>query len=485
MPVPQASPSASNRLPLREKIGFGLGDFGNNLYWQFFMYFLLYFYTDIYRIAPGEQAAIVAGQMFFIVRALNALFDVVVGVVADRTRSRWGRYRPYLLIGAIPFGVAGMLAFTTPDFEGTARIAYAYATYALLMTIYSAVSIPQNALLGVVTADSQERTVVSKYKFVFAFSAGLVVQFCTPLLVRFFGDGDGASARGYQLTLFVYAAVAVVLLLVCFAVVRERVTEAPARKQSSLREDARDLLGNVPWLILCAVTLFSILCIAIRSGTFIYWFKYYVGAQTVSLPGLGERTFSHDQLFSGFLVLGTLVTILGTLLVPVFTRLFGKRLLFALMMGGSSLVTALYALLEPTQVGLIFGLQIAVSILLGPTSALLWAMYADCADFSEWKNERRATGLVFSAAIMAQKFGWTLGAALPLWLLAVFGYAADAEMSDHTRGGIVLVNTLIPAGFGLLSALLVLAYPLTERKLGEIGEDLARRRESTPTPSPS
>ena len=475
--------STSQTLSWREKIGLGLGDFGNNLYWQFFMYFLLYFYTDIYRIAPGERAAVVAGQMFLIVRAVDALFDVVVGVIADRTRSRWGRYRPYLLFGAVPFGLAGMLAFTTPDVEGTARIFYAYASYSLLMAVYSLVSIPQNALLGVISADSQQRTIAAKYKFAFAFSAGLVVQFCTPLLVRFFGEGDGSSARGYQLTLFVYSLVAITCLLVLFASVRERV-QPTAEASGSIREDLHDLLRNGPWLLLSAVTLITILCIAIRSGTLIYWFKYYIGAQTIALPGLGTRSYSYDQLFSAFLVSGTLVTILGTLLVPTFTRMLGKRVLFAVMMGGSSLIVAGFALVSPHQIGLIFTLQLASAILMGPTASLLWAMYADCVDYSEWKTGRRATGLIFSAAIMAQKFGWTFGGALPLWLLAGFGYSADQPILEETRQGIVLINTLLPAAFGLIAAGLVLAYPLTDRRLVEISAELAQRRNPSPDASP-
>lgn len=462
-------------LPFREKLGFGLGDFGNNLFWQFFMYYLLYFYTDIFRIAPGERAAVVAGQMFLVVRAVDAVFDVVVGVIADRTKSRWGKYRPYLLFGAVPFGVSGMLAFTTPDFEGTARIIYAYATYSFMMLVYSIVSIPQNSLFGVVTPDSHQRTILAKYKFVFAFSAGLVVQFCTPILVRTFGGGDSGSARGYQVTLFCYALVAITLLLVLFATARERVSPPPAQR-SSLRTDVHDLVRNGPWLMLSTITLITIMCIATRSGTLIYWFKYYVQGQTVTLPFLGARSFSHDQLFSAFLVVGTLVTILGTLFVPTLTRWLGKRRLFALMMGGSSLLVAAYYLVRPDQLGLIFVLQLLSAVLMGPTASLLWAMYADCADYSEWKNGRRATGLVFSAAIMAQKFGWTFGGALPLWMLAAFGYAADLPMTDRTRTGIVLVSTVIPAAFGLLAAALTFGYSLTEDRMRQIEHDLQDRR---------
>lgn len=474
-PAPTQTPK-TEPLSFKEKLGFGLGDFGNNLFWQFFMYYVLYFYTDIFRIAPGAQAAIVAGKMFVVVRAADALFDVLVGVLADRTHTRWGKYRPYLLYGAIPFGISGILAFTTPDLETGTKIVYAYITYSLMMLVYSLVSIPQNALLGVLTPDSQQRTILAKYKFAFAFAAGLVVQFFTPILVRVFGTGQANSATGYQGAVFCYAVLATVLLLVAFATTKERVS-VPHTQRSSLKADFSDLLGNGPWLMLCVITLISIIAIAIRCGTIIYWFKYYVGEQAVNLLWLGTRRFSSEELLSAYLVLGTVVSIVGTLCVPYFTKRLGKRTLYALLMSGAGSLMIAYYFVRPEQITLIFLLQIPASLLLGPSSSLLWAMYADCADYSEWKNGRRATGLVFSAAIMAQKFGWTFGAALPLWMLATFGYASDAPLTAQALFGIKLVCTIIPGAFGLCASALTLGYSLSEKRLESIECELSKRRE--------
>lgn len=463
------------RISVVEKLGFGIGELGNNLYWQFFMYYLLYFYTDIYKIAPGVNAAVVAGQMFFVVRFFDAIFDVLIGLIADRTKSRWGKYRPYLLFGALPFGLAGVLAFITPNFDASGKIVYAYITYTFLMMVYSAVAIPQNSLLGVITPDSLERTSFSKYKFIFAFIAGMIVQKGTPFLVKQWGQGD--EARGYQMALFCYAVIAVVCFLLCFFAIRERVSP-PAAQKTNLKDDFHDVLTNVPWLVLCVATLASILCIAIRSQTFIYYFKYFVRDHDVNTVLWGMQHFTADELLANFLILGTISTIGGTCLVPYFSRLMGKKFLYFFLMLSSSIVTAAYYFIRPDQIGLIFLLQILAGLTLGPTSAVLWAMYADCADFSEWTHYRRATALVFSAAIMAQKFGWMFGGYIPGRMLTSFGYSADKALSDHTLHGILLMNTLIPAGFGVLAGVIMLFYGLSESKMKQIEGDLIERRKT-------
>ncbi len=472
MNAPTPTPS-TDKVPLLEKLGFGIGELGNNLFWQFFMYYLLYFYTDIYKIAPGKSAAEVAGLMFGIVRLFDAFFDVTMGVLADRTNTRWGKYRPYLLFGALPFGIAGVLAFTTPHFGDTGKIVYAYITYTFLMMMYSLVAIPQNSLLGVLTPNSQERTVLSSYKFVFAFCAGLIVQFGTPLFVKLFGHGN--EARGYQLTLVCYALVAVTFFVLCFLAVRERVSP-PTHQKTNMKRDFADLLTNIPWIVLSVTTLATIMSIAIRSATFIYYFKYYVRDQTVNTVLFGIHHFKYDQMLGAFLVLGTCVTIAGTMLVPFFTRLIGKKALYCVLIGGSGLVTIAYYFIRPDQIGLIFLGQIFYSITLGPTSAVLWAMYADCADFSEWTHNRRATGLVYSAAIMAQKFGWTFGGVVPGLMLTYFGYIADTVLSTHTLHGILLMNSVIPATCAFVAAGLVLFYSLSDARMKNIETELKARR---------
>lgn len=474
--------SPAPRIRLYEKLGYGFGEFGNNLFWQFFMYFQLYFYTDVFKIASGENAALAAGKMFMYIKFFDAMFDVFIGVTADRTKTRWGKYRPYLLWGAIPFGVAGLLAFTTPDLAEGPKLAYAYVTYTFLMMMYSLVAIPQNSLLGVMTNDIQERTILSKYKFLFAFSSGLVVQWCTPILVKSLGHGN--EALGYKMAVLTYGAIAVVAFVVAFLVIRERVSP-PAEQKTDLKQDMKDLLlGNAPWLILGVVTLSSILHIALRSSTFVYYFKYYVQDRDVDTIFWGVRHFTHTELLSSFLVLGTAVTITGTALVPTFTRLLGKRTLYCVLIGGAGLVSIAYYFVPPENVRTIFLLQVLWSITLGPTSAVLWPMYADCADFSEWKHRRRATALIFSAAIMAQKLGWAGAGWVTGFLLSYYGYVADTVLSQRTLGGLLLVNTVYPAICSAIATGTVLVYSLSDKRMKSIeGDLLARRAEAGATPA--
>jgi glycoside/pentoside/hexuronide:cation symporter, GPH family len=468
------TPPKSSKISFAEKMGFGLGELGNNLFWQFFMYFQLFFYTDVFKIAEGVEAAAVAGHMFLVVKGVDAVVDIMVGVMADRTKTRWGKYRPYMLWGALPFTAAGLLAFTTPDLAGNSKLVYAYVTYTFLMMMYSFVSIPQNSLLGVMTDDGHERTILSKYKFLFAFTSGVIVQFATPILVKALG-GDN-TAKGYQLTVLVYGVVALFGFLIAFASVRERVSP-PADQKPDLGQDAKNLVTNWPWLVLVAVTFPYILHIAIRSQSFVYYFKYLVKEWSVDLPFLGHRVFDYGTVMAIYLIMGTLLTIVGTLMVPTITRYLGKKGAMITLVGLSSMICAIYYIVPPTNVGLIMALQVAAALTLGPTSAVLWPMYADCADYSEWKNRRRATALVFAAAIFTQKIGWAAAADVQGRIMKATGYIPDSALTPDAVRGLLLTNTLIPAGFGILAVIVLFFYPLSESRLKTIESDLKARRQ--------
>jgi len=461
------------KILLPEKLGFGLGEFGNNLFWQFFMYFQFYFYTDIFKIAPGADAAKTAGIMFMIVRSVDSFIDMLIGIIADRTETRWGKYRPWLLFGAVPFGLIGVAAFTTPDFSQATKVIYAYLTYSLLMVIYSTVSIPQNSLLGVMTDDPAERTILSKYKFLFAFAAGFTVKFCTPWLVGRLGAGN--DALGYQRTVWIFAAIAIIGLSTTFLTIRERVFP-PKEQKPNLGLDLRQLLSNGPWIAVVFIGLFTILSIAIRSGTLMHYFKYYVGNQTVAVPLFGMISLTYGELFSGFMFIGSITAILGTFTVPWMDKTLGRRGSYAFYVGSSAALIAAVYMVKPGQITALFLLEAGINMLQAPTCAVLWTMFADCADFGEWKHGRRATALIFSAGIMSNKWGWALGALIPGYLLTSFGYIADAVQSERTLSGMVLIVSLIPAGFAALAAILTLTYPLTTAKLKTIHEELKQRR---------
>jgi GPH family glycoside/pentoside/hexuronide:cation symporter len=337
-----------------------------------------------------------------------------------------------------------------------------------MMMVYSAINIPYSALMGVISPDSQERTSVSSYRFAFAFAAGLVVQYSTLYLVDYFGRVKpemggvlmaAAKAHGYQLTMGVYAVAAVALFLLTFALTRERVQ--PFHEKSTLREDLKDLTSNGPWLILFFVGTLTVCSVAIRSGAILYYFQYYVG---------------NEKLAASFMVAGTLLSLLGTIAIQHVTRFAGRKATYiGLAVLGSVFLVASYWV-RPEQVALMFVFQVLYSAVTGPTSAVLWAMFADSADYSEWRTGRRATGLVFSAAGMSNKLGWAIGGPVTVWLLAFFGYQASVAQTPHALHGILLLFTVIPAAGFLLTGAGLVFYPLNEARMKKMQGELQERQ---------
>lgn len=444
---------AAESISIKEKIGYGLGDTASNFYFQMFMNFLLFFYTDVFGIPAAA-----AGTMLLVTKTWDTINDPIMGVIADRTSTRWGKFRPYLLWISVPIAVIGVLTFTTPDLSLTGKIVYAYIVYTLMMMAYTAINIPYSALMGVISPNSLERTSLSQYRFILAFAGLFIVQGATLPLVKFFGRGD--QALGFQLTMTVYAVVSIGLFLVTFFTTTERVTP-PKQQKTSLKNDIRDLAHNRPWLVLFFIGVFTLSFIAIRSAAILYYFKYYIGNQ---------------DLATLFMTLGTAGVILGVTQTKNLSKRFGKRNLYTVLMGLTSFFTVIFYFIPREQIVLVFVCHILISMTMGPTSPLLWAMYADTADYSEWKWKRRATGLVFSAATFAQKMGWTIGTALSGWLLAYFGFQANIEQSLDTQNGIRLMISIIPAVGGILATLSVRFYELDDAFMKKIENELSERK---------
>ena len=461
--------SQSDKLRLSEKIAYGFGDLGSCLYWASFSNFLLIFYTDVF----GIEGAVV-GTIFLWSRIWDGVNDPLIGALADRTKTRWGKFRPYLLWLCVPFALAGVLAFTTPNLDAAGRVIWAWVTYNLVMMLYTAINIPYTALLGVISPDSLERTHVSSIKFLFAFGAGVIVKASLPWLTKVLGAG--VPARGWQLTFVVYGIAAVAFFLVTFWGTKERVTPPPAQK-TDLGRDLLDVVTNVPWLLLLATTLPFILFVATRSTITAHYIKYYVGEQTLTLPFLGTRVYGYEELMSSFGVIGDVAAIPGVLLVTWFARVVGKKLAFSILFGVAIVMTAAFYVLAPHQVGWMFLLQIIGSATGAPLSVLLWAMYADTADFAEWKRGRRATGLVFSASTMSQKMGWAVGGFLAGKMLTSTGFVANAIQAPEALEGIKSMMSLYPAAAGVVALVIFMIYPLGENKVAEIERDLRQRRE--------
>jgi len=460
-----------HRLKWREKLSYGFGDLASVLYWQTFMVYLLYFYTDVFGISAAAVAT-----MFLVSRLWDGVNDPLMGMLADRTVTRWGKFRPFLLWICVPFAVVGVLAFTTPDLDSTGKLVWAYVTFVLLMMLYTAINIPYTAMLGVLTPNPDERTALSSIKFIFAFSAGIIVSFTLLPMVKALGDGN--DARGWQLSFVIYGVAAVCFFLITFGGTRERVNPPKAQK-TSIKQDLRDLVANRPWVILLATTITFILFVATRLSASAHYFKYYVGEQVLDLPFTsGPSTYSFETLVSWFNGTGQIASVVGVVLVTWFVRLVGKKRAFIILFVVSIVSTAAFYFVQPHQIVLLFALNMIGSLTGAPMSAVIWAMYADAADYAEWKTGRRATGLVFSASTMSQKFGWAFGSAVAGWIMSAVGFQPNVEQTAETRHGLVLLVSLIPAALGVVSILIVMLYPLDEAKVKEIGQDLEKRREA-------
>ncbi len=456
------------KLALKEKISYGFGDLASVLYWQTFMLYFTYFYTDVFLIPAS-----VAATMFLVSRIWDGINDPLMGIIADRTKTKWGHFRPYLLWMCVPFAIAGVLTFTVPDFGATGKIIWAYTTFILIMMLYTAINIPYTALLGVISADSNERTTVSSVKFLFAFAAGIIVSATLLPMVKYFGNGN--EAKGWQVSFIIYGVAAVIFFLIAFKGTKERV-QPPKSQKSSIKQDLYELVTNKPWLILLATTITFILFVAVRGSVTVHYFKYFIGTQQLTLPFLGEGSYDFDMLASVYNTIGQISSFIGVLFVGWFAKIIGKKKAFIIIFIVAIFSTGILYFLTADQLLLIFFFQVTGSITGGPLSVLIWAMYADTADYGEWKRGRRATGLVFSASTMSQKFGWAFGAFIALNLMSQVGFSPNQVQSESSLNGLIALFSIIPAAFGLLSIIILFFYPLNDKKVEQIVNELNERR---------
>jgi GPH family glycoside/pentoside/hexuronide:cation symporter len=441
------------RLGFKEKLSYGLGDTASNLYFQAFNLFLFYYYTDVF----GLSAAAV-GTLMLVTRVLDAALDPLMGIAADRTTSRWGKFRPYILWGALPFGVLGYVMFANPALGPGGKLVYAYVTYSLMWVAYTAINIPYSALMGVMSPSSADRTSLATYRFVCAFGGGFAIQGLTLPLTQALGHGN--VAEGFSKTMAIFAVVSVALFLNTFANTRERVVP-PAGQSASVRADLRSLGANGPWLILFFAAFSNLVNVAIRNGSLIYYFKYVVG---------------DESRFTLFSTSGTVAFIIGALSTKLFLRLIARRHLMIGLTVTNALSLAAFYFVEPRNFTALFWLNIVSSFLAGPTPALVWSMYADTADYGEWQSGRRCTALVFAAVVFAQKIGLAVGSAMLGWLLSYSGFVANAVQNADTVRAISLMFSLIPAGFALLSGASLVFYRLDEPKMKAIELELGARK---------
>lgn len=587
------------KLSLKEKIGYGFGDAASSMFWKLFGMYIMFFYTDIFGIS-----AAVVGTMFLVTRVGDAFFDPLVGIMGDRTETRWGKFRPYLLWMALPFGIIGVLTFTTPDFDVTGKIVYAYITYSLMMIVYSMINVPYASLMGVMTADGKERTSLATYRFIFAFGGSFLVlglfqplfdgfgtdvfsKFEEPKMIQvtdslsnstneniYVWDGkiaesaeekpvdslvfvsakiitkskdafkigvvnsnneykwlefaankdtlgllrDGTTSNvlvklqsilnsdsigdinnlkfafagasvddfkiskvsikqidyksGFQKAVIVIAIIAIIFFLLTFFWTKERIK--PIAEKSSLKEDLKDLSKNYPWFILLAAGVSTIFFNTIRDGAAVYYFMYYFKGET----SIEVTTTMVLAISTIYLLLGQAANIIGVILAKPVSDRIGKKNTFLIAMVNAAILSIIFYFLDRTNITSIYIFQFIISINAGIIFPLVWSMYADTADWSEWKSGRRATGLVFSAASMSQKLGASIGIAAVGWILAFYNYQPNIEQAVDTQNGIRAMLSIYPAIGALLAAVFMFIYPLKESLLEKIEGELADRRKA-------
>ena len=471
----------AEKIKLKEKIAYGLGDAASSMFWKIFGMYSLFFYTDVFGITAAA-----AGTMFLIARLWDSFFDVFVGIAADRTKTKWGKYRPYLLWFAIPFAVMGVFTFYAPSFSSIGKLVYAYITYSLMMIVYSLINVPYASLLGAISADPKERNQLSSYRMSFAFIGSFVTFMLLQPLIDFFSktfDNNNikqlahtaeasvsTSVTGWVMGVGVIGVICVILFLLCFSWTKERVQQIESEENVSIKTDLKNLFHNAPWWILVATGLAALLFNAVRDSVAIYYFRDFVKLN-YKMAGTGW------DITTIYFLVGQAANLIGVMAAPSISAKYGKKKTYMIAILLAGLLSIVFYFI-PNNIVWILALQFLISIFAGYVLPLLWSMCADIVDHQELLTGRRATGLIFSSSSMSQKLGWALGAALSGWILAWFNYIPDAvTQSADTIFGEKLMISLLPAACCVLAFLGMFFYPLSDKKVKEISEELNSRRQ--------
>ena len=475
--------STSDKLSIIEKIGYSLGDLAANLVFQTLMTYLAYFYTDIYKLDANDATAI----MFTVGLVAAFGFNPIVGAIADRTNSKWGKFRPWILWTAVPLGIISVMAFSTPDFSYKGKVIYAVVTYTLLLLLYATSNLPYSALSGVITGNMKERNSISSYRFVAVMFAQFFVQvFMLPIIIY---AGEGDKAVGIEIVMTWLAVIGTIMLLITFLTTRERVVPTEDQK-STIWEDILDLVKNKPWIIMLLITTLTFVSLAMKGGSYVYYFENFIDASELTsfinpvlefLSSVGINFFGNDPVSAGFGLFnagGIIFMIIGIGLSKALADKYGKRNVFGLFLLIATLFIVLFNFFKPTSIRLIFGAQILHGFFYGITIPLLWAMIADVADYSEWKNNRRAPAIIFSAMMVGLKLGLSIGGAFVTKILDFYGYDASINtiQSPDAILGTKLLVSIYPAIPFFIAVGLLFFYEINKSMENQIEIDLKQRR---------
>jgi GPH family glycoside/pentoside/hexuronide:cation symporter len=446
----QLDPSA--KLGWGEKLGYAAGDMASCLYFGIFMNFLAIFYTDIFGITPAAL-----GTMLLFTRTWDWINDPIMGAIADRTNTRWGKFRPWLIWMIIPYMIFGVLTFTTFDLSPSMKLAYAYFTYTMLMMIYTAINVPYGALMGVMTANSEQRTVLASFRFVGANVGIFTVTLLLPLLVEKIGGGN--DQLGYSGAMVVMAVMAGGLFFVTFKTSTERIRERETTHEPFF-DEMKELVRNVPWLIVIALSILTVMSQAIGATTTLHFFKYVSG---------------NEAWGTKLLLINSVTAVIAVLLSKSICSVIGgkKRAYIILNLLFAAVLVWFYFIPVHDFRQMIVN-QIAMALVAAPMMPVFWSMIADTADYGAVKFGHRSTGIIFSAGTASQKIGWTVGPALAMLILGGVGYVANSEQSPETLHTLRLLKSLIPAGFAVLTAIVTAFYPINYQMERELEATVSR-----------
>lgn len=442
--------SAYEKLSLKEKIGYGMGDAGSCMIWSVLALYLTWFYTDVYGLDAG-----IVGTLFLVIRIFDAFSDPVMGAICDRTRTRWGKFRPWLLWMAVPFGLGAVLMFTTPDLSMNGKIIYAWVTYLVMSLIYTAINIPYCSVAGVIALNQKERLGCLSWRFFLNGLATLIVSSSILPLTDWLGDGNRAS--GFQLTMMIMGGAATLMFLFCFSSIKERVVSI--KTNDSLRKDLNDIIKNDQWLLMITITFLNVFPAFIRGAVTIYYATYVMQAS------VGFITF--------FMALGVACNMLGSVIAKPLTDRFDKVKLFRVINIILGILSFALWFVDPHSLTLFIVINILHLIQSGP---MLWAMMSDVDDYGDWKFGKRLTGISFAGNLFMLKMGLAVAGAIVAWILSWTGYVANqAQQNPQTLQGIIVMFSLLPMVSYFFSAWIVRYFKLNQTFLEKIKVDLAKR----------